>query len=327
MTQPLVDSAAATAEPVLETIPPLRLDDQWGRNGKEFLNAAREALFARHLAGASGETIVRAWTAVVDHLVQSLYEAARAGYAAQFTMLDRRVALIAQGGYGRAELNPNSDIDLLFIFPQRADAFVETVNEKILYALWDTGLSVGHAVRSVRDCVKLGGKDLKVKTALLDTRLLAGDAALYEQVTRTLERDLLKRNASRFFRDKVAESAERHRRYGDSVYLVEPHLKEGEGGLRDLHTAMWLAKVKYVIQDLPELVAKGVLSENEFEEIRVARDFLWRAERAALPVRPASGSPHVRVPERIAADLATSTRRISAPSSSSCATTTCRRAP
>ena len=113
--------------------------------------------------------------------MQSLYEAARAGYAAQFTMLDRRVALIAQGGYGRAELNPNSDIDLLFIFPQRADAFVETVNEKILYALWDTGLSVGHAVRSVRDCVKLGGKDLKVKTALLDTRLLAGDATLYER--------------------------------------------------------------------------------------------------------------------------------------------------
>src|SRR4029079_14527592 len=134
--------------------------------------------------------------------------------------------------------------------------------------------------RSLRDCVKLGGKDLKVKTALLDTRLLAGDAPLYEQVTRTLERDLLKRNASRFFRDKVAESAERHRRYGDSVYLVEPHVKEGEGGLRDLHTAMWLVKVKYVVQDLPELVAKGVLTENEFEEIRVARDFLWRVRNA-----------------------------------------------
>jgi [protein-PII] uridylyltransferase len=160
--------------------PPLRLGDQWGATAGVPQPRAR-ALFARHLAGASGETIVRAWTAVVDHLVQSLYEAARAGYAAQFTMLDRRVALIAQGGYGRAELNPNSDIDLLFIFPQRADAFVETVNEKILYALWDTGLSVGHAVRSVRDCVKLGGKDLKVKTALLDTRLLAGDATLYER--------------------------------------------------------------------------------------------------------------------------------------------------
>ena len=280
MTQLLVETAAATASPVLETIPPLRLGDAWGRNGKEFLAAAREVLFARHLAGASGEAIVREWTGVIDHLVRSLYEAARASYAERFTMLDQRVALIAQGGYGRAELNPCSDIDLLFIFPKRADAFVETVNELILYALWDTGLTVGHAVRSVRDCVKLGGQDLKVKTALLDTRLLAGDAPLYEQVARTLERELLKRNASRFFRDKVAESAERHRRYGDSVYLVEPQVKEGEGGLRDLHTAMWLAKVKYVVQDLSQLVAKGVLTESEYEEVRAARDFLWRVRNA-----------------------------------------------
>ena len=118
MTQLLVETAAATASPVLETIPPLRLGDAWGRQGKEFLAAAREVLFARHLAGASGEAIVREWTGVIDHLVRSLYEAARASYAERFTMLDQRVALIAQGGYGRAELNPCSDIDLLFIFPQ-----------------------------------------------------------------------------------------------------------------------------------------------------------------------------------------------------------------
>ena len=145
------------AVPVLETIPPLHLGDAWGKNGKEFLAAARELLFARHRAGASGEAIVREWTAVIDHLVRSLYEAARASYAERFTMLDQRVAVVAQGGYGRGELNPGSDIDLLFVYPQRADAFVETVTEKVLYALWDTGLTVGQAVRSVRDCVKLGG--------------------------------------------------------------------------------------------------------------------------------------------------------------------------
>ena len=280
MNQPVAQTPAASAPAVLDAIPPLQLGEAWGRAGKEFLAAARQALFVRHQAGASGEAIVREWTTVVDHLVGSLYAAARDSYAERFTMLDQRVALIAQGGYGRAELNPCSDIDLLFIYPQRADAFVETVNEQVLYALWDTGLTVGHAVRSVRDCVKLGGKDLKVKTALLDTRLLAGDAALYEQVSRTLERDLLKRNAARFFRDKVAESADRHRRYGDSVYLVEPHVKEGEGGLRDLHTAMWLAKVKYVVHDLPDLVTKGVLTQSEYEEVHAARDFLWRVRNA-----------------------------------------------
>ena len=218
---------------------------------------------------------------MVDHVVQALYDAARASYAERYTVLDQRVALIAQGGYGRGELNPCSDIDLLVLYPQRPDAFVETVAEKVLYALWDTGLTVGHALRNLRDCVKLGGKDLKVKTALLDTPLPGRRPGALRRVRRArMERELLKRNAARFFRDKVAESEERHRRYGDSVYLVEPQIKEGEGGLRDIHTAMWLAKVKYVVHDLHELVEKGVLTEREHEEIAAARDFLWRVRNA-----------------------------------------------
>ncbi len=292
------------ATPQIDSLGALRLDQAWGARGKEYLARARELLQAQHLAGASGEAIVRAWTGVVDHLVRALFDAARASYAERFTVLDQRVAVIAQGGYGRGELNPNSDIDLLFVYPQRSDAYVETVNEKVLYALWDTGLTVGHALRSVRDCVKLGGKDLKVKTALLDTRFLAGDQTLYDEFARTIERELLKRNASRFFRDKLAESAERHRRYGDSVYLVEPQVKEGEGGLRDLHTAMWLAKVRFVIHDLPDLVAKGVLTEREHAEIQAARDTLWRV-RNALHFQAGQHQDQLtfEYQERIAADL------------------------
>jgi [protein-PII] uridylyltransferase len=266
--------------PVLDTLGSLLLDGAWGRQARDYLGRARQLLFERHLAGASGGDIVAAWTAVVDHVVQAMYEAARASYAERYTVLDQRVAFIAQGGYGRGELNPCSDIDLLVVYPQRPDAFVETVTEKVLYALWDTGLTVGHALRNLRDCVKLGGKDLKVKTALLDTRFLAGDQALYATFTATMESDLLKRNATRFFRDKVAESDDRHRRYGDSVYLVEPQIKEGEGGLRDIHTAMWLAKVKYVVRDLHELMEKGVLTERDHAEIAAARDFLFRVRNA-----------------------------------------------
>ncbi|MGH7788880.1 MAG: [protein-PII] uridylyltransferase [Candidatus Binatia bacterium] len=275
-----LEPTGAPVRDVLEAIGPLRLDGAWGRQARDYLTQARQLLAEQHLAGASGVAVVEQWTAVLDGTIRTLYEAARASYAERYSVLDQRCTFIAQGGYGRGELNPCSDIDLLVVYPQRPDAFVETVTEKVLYALWDTGLTVGHALRNLRDCVKLGGTDLKVKTALLDTRYLAGDAPLYDQFVRTMESELLKRNAARFFRDKVAESAERHRKYGDSVFLVEPHLKEGEGGLRDVHTAMWLAKVKYVVRDLHDLVEKGVLTEREHDEIAAARDFLWRVRNA-----------------------------------------------
>ena len=265
---------------VLDALGPLQLDDAWGRQARDYLGRARQLLFAQHQAGASGSAIVAQWTAVVDAVVQAMYAAARASYAARYTVLDQHVAVIAQGGYGRGELNPCSDIDLLIVYPRRPDAFIETVTETVLYALWDTGLTVGHALRSVRDCVKLGDKDLKVKTALLDTRFLAGERALYDTFVGTMERELLKRNAARFFQDKVAESEERHRRYGDSVYLVEPQIKEGEGGLRDIHTALWLAKVKYVVHDVRELMEKGVLNARDHDEVVAARDFLWRVRNA-----------------------------------------------
>jgi [protein-PII] uridylyltransferase len=119
-----------------------------------------------------------------------------------------------------------------------------------------------------------------VKTSLLDGRYIAGDRALFGEFETAMEEQVLKRNAARFFRDKVAESEERHRKFGDSVYLVEPQLKEGEGGLRDIHTAMWLAKVKYVVRDLQDLMEKGVLTEREHDEIAAARDFLWRVRNA-----------------------------------------------
>jgi len=260
----------------LEDIGALKLDRAWGQEAKEYLARARVLLAGQHAEGASGRVVVKNYTRVMDHVVATLFEAARDEYRQRYSTVDQRCSLLAQGGYGRGELNPCSDVDLLVLYPYRRDAYVETVTERVLYALWDTGVEVGHATRSLRYCVKLAAEDFKVKTALLDARYVAGDEALYSQFAAAVEKEVLKRNSARFLRQKIADTAARHRRYGDSVFLVEPHVKEGEGGLRDLHTAMWLARVKFKTKGLVELVQKGLLTEREQTEIEEARDFLWR---------------------------------------------------
>lgn len=267
---------AKAAGEILPGLKPIALGSARGKNSRDYLDRAREILHREHLAGASGTAIVNRWTSVVDHVVTALFDDARASYRKRSTTIDQKCTLIAQGGYGRGELNPWSDIDLLFLYPQRTDAYVETVTETVLYALWDTGMAVGQAVRSMRDCVALAADDFKVKTSLLDTRLLAGDTDLYESFRTTILKDVLKRNSTRFFREKVAEHRDRHRKHGDAVFLLEPHLKEGEGGLRDIHTATWLAKVKFRVESLEELVLKGLLTQSELQRVVLARDFLFR---------------------------------------------------
>ncbi len=260
--------------------PTLVLGDDWDLGARDYLDTARQRLFVWHTQGASGTAVVKAYTAVMDHLVRTLFDAASEEYAQRFSRLDQGCTIVAQGGYGRAELNPHSDIDLLFLYSHKREPYIENVAERILYTLWDTRLSVGNAMRNVRECVRLAGQDFKVKTSLLDARYLCGDEALYAEFARRMNSEVLKRNAERFFSEKLAENSERHRRYGDSVYLLEPQLKEGEGGLRDLHTAMWMAKVKFSTNSVAELVQKSVITERERQEIDAARDFLFRVRNS-----------------------------------------------
>jgi [protein-PII] uridylyltransferase len=267
-------SISGRKEPV--TLPQLPAGGAWGQGVREYLSRQKEILFEHHRAGAAGGEIVDAYTEVMDGVMRALYEAATSEYAERYAQLDQRLAVVAQGGYGRGELNPCSDIDLLFLYPHKRDPYVDSVTERILYCLWDTKLDLGHAARNIRDCVRLAATDLKVKTALLDTRFLCGDGALYAEFAAAMDNEVLRRGAERFFREKLEENRSRHEQYGDSVYLLEPQLKEGEGGLRDLHTAMWMAKVKFKVHGMEELVHKGVLSERERHEIKEAQDFLWR---------------------------------------------------
>ncbi len=250
------------------------------RLARAVIAEARVLLRRRHDEGASGREIVRAYTGVVDRLIATLFTVASLEYFARYPRIQHRCAIVAQGGYGRRELSPQSDIDLVFLYPWKASPYVETVAEKVLYALWDAGLAVGHALRNPRACQRLAERDVTIRTALLDARLICGDPSVYLEFRTAAKRDLVGKRGAQFIRDKLAEHADRHRRYGDSVYLLQPHLKEGAGGLRDVHTALWVAKVKFKIERLRDLVTLGVITERERAEFDASQDFHWRVRNA-----------------------------------------------
>lgn len=264
----------------LPVLPDPETDAPLGGIAKAYLGEARDALRVWHDAGASGRAVVEAWTGATDRLIEFLVAAATTHYRRRYVQLDQRCAVIAQGGYGRGELNPHSDIDLLFLYPHQVTPYVETVTETVLYSLYDARAQVGHAVRTIRDCVRLSSGDIKIKTALVDARFLCGDRPLADDFFRTLDRDIKSRAPGKFIREKMLESENRHHSYGDSVYLLEPHLKEGQGGLRDLHTALWIAKIKFKLASLRELAVKGVVNSRELAGIEEAQDFLFRVRNA-----------------------------------------------
>jgi [protein-PII] uridylyltransferase len=246
------------------------------RVARSYLEKGRGHLLERHRAGAGGREIVSAYTLMMDYLIRHLFELTSRDFVRRYPSVNPPCALVAQGGYGRGELNPHSDIDLLFLYSWKITPFVESVAERLLYTLWDAGLQVGNATRNIAESMRLAGKDMKVKTALLDCRYLCGDPALYAEFEKAVDEQLLKKNEERFVREKLEENRQRHERYGGSVYVLEPEIKEGEGGLRDIHTALWIARVKLKIRKLDELVDRGFIQVKDLSELKTAQDFVWR---------------------------------------------------
>ncbi|HYA30966.1 MAG TPA: nucleotidyltransferase domain-containing protein, partial [Acidobacteriota bacterium] len=243
---------------------------------KSYLERGRRALFERHRQGAGGLEVAAAYSTVMDHLMRQLLGAISAHLLYRFPGQRPRFAIIAQGGYGRGELNPYSDIDLLFLHTWKVTPFVESLTEQLLYTLWDSGLQVGHATRSIADCLRLAESDMKIRTALIDARFLCGDYALYGEFEKAVESKLLKKGIARFVREKLIESRLRHEAYGSSVYLLEPEVKEGEGGLRDIQTAHWIARAKLKAKDLDSLALNGVVSAADIAHLKESQDFLLR---------------------------------------------------
>ncbi len=185
-----------------------------------------------------------------------------------------RIAVFAVGGYGRGEMAPFSDVDLLFLTPYKITPWAESVIETTLYILWDLRLKVGHSSRTVRDCLRLGAEDFTIRTALLEKRFLFGDAVLAETLRTKLRDELFEGTAREFIEAKLEERGKRHKKQGVR-YLVEPNVKEGKGGLRDLQSLFWISKYLHQVDDVAELVSLGMLTEDEFATFFKAENFLW----------------------------------------------------
>lgn len=243
---------------------------------KDYISKGHEWLLSRHYSGASGFDIVKGHTSLIDILLKQLFIDARDAAQAKYPEALDICSVVAIGGYGRGELNPYSDIDILFLYPSNITSYLKVLTEGILYHLWDLGLTVGFSTRSIGDCVKMARADLTARTAMMDTKLIAGDEGLYVEMEDVLRREVLWRGVDAFIREKLQESDERHRKYGSSVCILEPNIKEGEGGLRDIHTALWVSKARFKVGSFRELMKKGVITPKELRFFERSTEFLFR---------------------------------------------------
>jgi [protein-PII] uridylyltransferase len=208
-----------------------------------------------------------------DQLIHALYETTK---LSQPGVADaKKPGIVAVGGYGRGLLAPGSDIDLLFLLPAASDAGQKKIIETMLYVLWDLKQKVGHATRSLDECLRQARADMTIRTSLLEARFLDGNGALFDRFRARFDKEILSKGASDFVSAKLAERDARVKRAGESRYLVEPNVKEGKGGHRDLNTLFWIAKYVYRVRDPRELVVAGLFSPREFALFRRCEEFLW----------------------------------------------------
>src|SRR5438552_13722098 len=240
-----------------------------------------ESLKARHADGASGQESVRTHANVVDDLIASLVRLITTDLAGE-ALVPEPYVVVALGGYGRGELHPSSDIDLMVVYDGELTKYVQRVTQELLYTLWDLGLQIGHSLRSLDDCVAMARTDLPSRTSMQEARLVAGDRRLFRHFGRVLRENVYRRDFEQFLAAMLAERDQRYRKHGASPYVGEPNVKESAGGLRDMHTAMWLGTAKFEARTLRELADKRLITAREQAQADDALTFMWRV-RNALP--------------------------------------------
>jgi [protein-PII] uridylyltransferase len=258
---------------------------------KRYLQAEMAELRARHAAGAAGLDIAHARSATIDVMLLRLFDHAMVTYQEKHGRPPAPVSLVALGGYGRSELSPHSDVDVMFLFPAKTKplvvkSFLEHLTNEILYPLWDCGLKVGHSVRNVDEVFTEARKDIQTLTSLLESRLLAGSATLYDTFAQAYQAFSTSEDPKRYIAARLVDQAERRAKYGETVFLQEPDLKNGVGGLRDYQNALWMSRVKLGISQIEELAAQNYLRPTELEEFTRAYDFLLRVRNELHFINP-----------------------------------------
>ncbi|MGE9269206.1 MAG: nucleotidyltransferase domain-containing protein, partial [Verrucomicrobiales bacterium] len=241
---------------------------------KRFLKIEEHRIKLRHRAGAGGLEIAQARAELLDVVLAAVFKTALARRKISAVM-----TLMAIGGYGRGTLNPGSDIDLLFLVPRashRLPKNLEEVVQEVLYLLWDVGFKVGHSCRSITECLQQAKADQQNKTAMMDGRRITGDPTLFSTWKERFKKEAINKGQKAFFELRSNDINGRHKKYSHTVFLQEPNVKEGCGGLRDYHNILWVSQVKRGSNKLKKLVTSKLLTAPAHREIEEAYDFLHR---------------------------------------------------
>lgn len=237
----------------------------------------RWAISQRLMNGASGAEVVAAFTELVDGLLIGRYRnVVRKGGEFLSEAGLRHCCLMALGGYGRRELAPYSDVDVMVLFKPEAGEVVTALAREVLHHLWDLGFQVGHSVRTIQDCIGLAATDLSIRTSMMEARFLAGSSELFQEFHGRYLRKVVAKGVDKYLDLKIEERRREYEKFGETVYLLEPNVKKSKGGLRDLHLLQWVGMARYQVPTIRELSDRGLLSRSDFVALTEAREFLWR---------------------------------------------------
>lgn len=243
---------------------------------RAYLKKRQHEIRERHERGASGGQVVASITDLADEVIEDLHrQVMRLVSPDDRWRLEEGWSVVALGGYGRGELSPHSDIDLMFLHREAGRDLVKAPAAALLQTLWDVGYRVGHSLRTIKDCVALGRRDLTVKTALMEARFIAGDQGLYDRFRTRFHRKVVLSSPSSYIRDKIRDRKKEVEQFGTTVYLLEPNVKMSRGGLRDIHLLRWAGLARYQTASMETLKQYGFLTARDYGTLVEAQEFLW----------------------------------------------------